>query len=141
MKKLFALIGLAALTITTNVSCSKAKIEQKVEDMAIKLMTDGTWIVTKFIEAQNDITSDFAGWECQFYSNLTSEARKGTQKVAGTWNATTVTQTITSQFPAGSPVPLEKINGTWKIVKANYTFAEFSQTRSGIEYRMELTKK
>lgn len=141
MKKLFALIGLAALTITTNVSCSKAKIEQKVEDMAIKLMTDGTWIVTKFIEAQNDITSDFAGWECQFNSNLTSEARKGTQKVAGTWNASTVTQTITSQFPAGSPVPLEKINGTWKIVKANYTSAEFSQTRSGIEYRMELTKK
>lgn len=141
MKKLFVAIGMAALTLTTIVSCSKAKIEEKVEDLAIKIMTDGTWIVTKFTEGQSDITSDFAGWECQYFSNLTSEARKSTQKVAGTWNASTATQTITGQFPAGSPVPLEKTNGTWKIVKANYTFAEFSQTKSGIDYKMELTKK
>ncbi len=59
----------------------KGEIEEKVEDMAIKIMTDDTWIVSKFIEGQSDITSDFAGWECQYYSNLTSEARKGTQKV------------------------------------------------------------
>lgn len=141
MKKLFVAIVVAALTVTTIASCSKAKVEQKVEDLAIKLMTDGTWIVTKFMEGQNDITTDFAGWECQFYSNLTAEARKGTQKVAGTWNASTSAQTITGQFPAGSPAPLEKINGTWKIIKTNYTFAKFLQTKAGVDYRMELTKK
>ncbi len=141
MKKLCVAIVVSVLTVTTIVSCSKAKVEQKVEDLAIKLMTDGTWIVTKFLEGPNDITTDFAGWECQFYSNLKAEARKGTQKVAGTWNSSTSAQTITGQFPAGSPVPLEKINGTWKIIKANYTVGEFSQTKSGMDYRMELTKK
>lgn len=141
MKKLLLAITLTVLTITTIVSCSKAKIEQKVEDLAIKIMTDGTWIVTNFTEGQNDITGDFAGWECQYYSNLTCEARKGTQKVAGTWNANTAAQTIMGQFPANSPAPLEKLNGTWKIVKANYTLAQFTQTRSGVDYKMELTKK
>jgi hypothetical protein len=141
MKKLLFAITLTVLSITTIVSCTKAKLEQKAEDFVIKIMTDGTWIVTNFAEGQNNITADFAGWEYQYYSNLTCEARKGTQKVAGTWNASTADQTITGQFPAGSPAPLEKLNGTWKIVKVDYTFAQFTQTKSGVDYKMELTKK
>ncbi len=111
MKKICVAIVVLVLTVTTIVSCSKAKVEQKVGDLAINLVTDGTWIVTKFQGGSNDITTDFAGWKCQFYSNFTAEARKGTQKVAGTWNASTSAQTITGQVHAGSPVPLEKING------------------------------
>jgi hypothetical protein len=99
------------LNCNTIVCCSKAKVEQKVEDLAIKLMTDGTWIVTNFREAQTISQQILPGWECQFYSNFTAEARKGTQKVAGTWNASTSAQTITGQVHAGSPVPLEEING------------------------------
>jgi hypothetical protein len=141
MNKLFTTIAIAALTITTVVSCSKEKTQQKIEDLAIQIMTSGTWIVTKFMEGPVETTSQFAGWECQFYSNLSCEAIKAGNRVAGTWNASTAAQTITGQFPAGSPAPLEKINGTWKVVKSNFTYGEFTQTKAGVDYRMELTKK
>lgn len=131
---------MAILTLTAASSCSKEELQQKVEDIALKVMTDGTWIVTKFMEGPNDITTNFSGWECQFYPDLTCEVRKGTQKVAGTWSPNTPAQTISAMVPVGS-TPIDKVNGTWKIVKSNYTFGEFTQTKTGLDYRMELTKK
>lgn len=141
MKKNFYIIAaIALLTVGTVTSCSKEQVQQKVEDLATKIMTDGTWIVTKFVQGGTDITTDFSGWECQFYSNSTCEGRKGTTKIAGTWSASTSSQTITGMFPVGS-TPIDKVNGTWKIVRSNYTFGEFSQTKNGMAYTMELTKK
>ena len=140
MKKICVAIVVWILSVTTIVCCSKAKVEQKVEDLAIK-WTDDTWIVTKFQGDPDVITTDFARVGMSVLLKFYRWGKKRYSKVAGTWNASTSAQTITSQVHAGSPVPLEKINGIWKIVKTNYTFAEFLQTKNGTDYRMELTKK
>lgn len=140
MKKGITIIAMALCLITANTSCSKEKIQEKALDLAMQIMTTGVWIVTNYEEGSVTATSQFSGWECQFYSDGKCEARNGTTKVAGTWSASTSSQTITGQFPAGSN-PLNKINGTWKIVKSNTTVGEFTQDKSGTTLKMTLTKK
>ena len=103
-------------------------------------MTDGLWIITKYTEGNNNITSAFTGWECKFNTDKTAVATKGTASITGLWSASITHKTITSHFPPGSGI-LEKINGTWKTVKNNSTYGEFTQTINGTECFLELTKK
>lgn len=139
MKKLIAFLFVTVVAFSLQ-SCSKEQIQQKEQDIAVSIMTSGSWIITKFSEGPNDITASFSAWECRFYTDKTCEAINGSTKVAGTWNASTSSKTITGQFPAGSD-PLPKINGTWSIVRTTAAFGEFTQTKNGIDYSMELTKK
>ena len=121
-------------------SCSKEKLEQTAVEAGLAIMTDGSWIITKYSEGTNNITTTFSGWECKFNTDKTAVASKGASIVSGTWSASITNKTISSQFPAGSGV-LDKLNGTWKIVKNNTTYAEFTQAINGVECTMELTKK
>ena len=139
MIRKLAIVSVAALVVTFFSACSKEQVQQKVEDMALSIMTEGDWIITQFSEGPTGITSSFKGWQCHFNRDKTCVAVNGTNRVAGTWDVSTPNQTITGLFPAGSN-PLDKINGTWKIVRTNSSFGEFIQIKNGIEYKMELTK-
>lgn len=139
MKKLWA-IGIAVLTVVTISSCIKKQVEQKVEDLVVQVIVDGTWLLTKYVEGTNDMTSTFARWECKFYADRTCDATNGTTKYKGHWDGSAATQSFTVSFDPGTE-PLTKLNGTWKIVKSNFTFGQFKQTKNGLDYQLEITKK
>ena len=135
----FLVLCLLALVTTGTPSCKKA-IEQQYEDIVKKLMTDGSWTVTRFTENGVDITPSFNAWICKFYDNNTMTATQGSTVQSGTWQSNFSAQTITAQFAGTVGDPLQKINGTWNITSTSATKGGFSQTKSGVPYTMELTK-
>jgi hypothetical protein len=137
MKK-FIIFAVVAICLST-ISC-KRKIEEKVEDLIVTVMTDGEWEVSKYMEGSLDKTSTFLGWTCKFNSNRTCQARKGTTVVNGMWDGSTSNYTITGNFPVGSD-PLDQMNGTWRVKKSNFTTGEFEQIKAGVLHQMVLTKK
>jgi hypothetical protein len=115
-------------------------VEQQYQDLLKKLMTDGSWVITKFTENGVDITTSFNAWVCKFHDNNTMTATQGTTVKSGTWQSDLSAQTIGAQFDAGVGDPLQKINGTWNITSTSATVGKFAQTKGGISYTMELTK-
>lgn len=139
MKNQFILIFAFCSSLILS-GCSKEQIQEKTEDLAITIMTNGSWLVTKFTENNSDITNAFVGWECKFNKDKTCIASKGSESIGGTWDASVASKTISGNFPEGAE-PLSKVNGTWTIVRTISTFGEFSQIKNGVTYKMELTKK
>jgi hypothetical protein len=128
-----------AFVVSGGTSCKKA-VEQQYQDLLKKLMTDGSWVITKFTENGVDITTSFNAWVCKFHDNNTMTATQGTTVKSGTWQSDLSAQTIGAQFDAGVGDPLQKINGTWNITSTSATVGKFAQTKGGISYTMELTK-
>lgn len=135
----FLMLCLLAFSITGAPSCKKA-VEQQYEDIVKKLMTDGSWTITKFTENGNDITSSFNAWICKFYDNNTLTATQGSTIQGGVWQSNVSSQSFSAQFSANVGDPLQKINGTWSIVSTSATKGGFAQTKNGVAYTMELTK-
>jgi hypothetical protein len=133
------ILTLMSLFMFTSMSCKKA-IEEQYDDVLKKLITDGSWVITKFTEGGTDITGSFGGWICKFYDNNTLTATQATNVQGGVWQSNTASQTITAQFYASVTAPLDKINGTWTITSTSATVGKFSQTKAGVAYTMELTK-
>lgn len=136
-------VCIAAFLLFGSVSCKKA-VEEQYDDILKKLMSDGSWVITKFTENSTDITSSFGGWVCKFHDNNTMTATQGTGASAvvqsGEWQSNITAQTITAQFAPSVGFPLSKINGTWNITSTSATVGKFAQTKGGIPYTMELTK-
>jgi hypothetical protein len=139
--KLRSLLGICmlGLVLTGSVSCKKA-VEEQYNDIIKKLMTDGTWFVTGFTENGTTITSSFNGWVFKFNDNNTVTATKVASVQSGTWQSNVTSQTIAAQFAATVGDPLVKLNGTWNITTSTATVGNFTQTKSGVPYTMELTK-
>jgi len=94
-------------------SCKKY-VQQQEQNALVNLITNGKWIVTRYIEDTTNITSSFSGYVFQFYSNWTVTGTNGGTVVNGTWSGDFTTKTITSNFPtAGDPVA--KLNAVWTI--------------------------
>lgn len=102
----------------------KKTIDKLKENAVINAMTDGQWVITKFVNNGTVITSDFTAYKFQYYSNYTVDAIKsGVVEKTGTWNGDANTLTITADFPnAGAPLTL--INGSWHIDNNSWTFVE-----------------
>lgn len=120
-------------------SCKKA-VEQQYDDILKKLMTDGSWVITKFTEGGVDITASFNAWICKFHDDNTMTATQGATVQSGTWQSNITAQTITAAFYSSVGDPLKKINGVWAITSSSATVGKFAQTKSGVAYTMELTK-
>lgn len=135
MKRLFIfLIAVLALS-----GCKKA-IEKIAEDMVIKAMTDGQWIITSFTQNGNDITTDFSGYKFKYYENRTVDAIKNDiLERTGTWNGDAATMTTSANF-TGAPNPIALINGSWKITNSTWTTVEANQT-NGTEVKTLKLKK
>lgn len=135
MKRLFIfLIAVLALS-----GCKKA-IEKIAEDMVIKAMTDGQWIITSFTQNGNDITADFSGYKFKYYENRTVDAIKNDiLERTGTWNGDAATMTTSANF-TGAPNPIALINGSWKITNSTWTTVEANQT-NGTEVKTLKLKK
>lgn len=132
-------VCMISLVLIGSLSCKKA-VEEQYNDIIKKLMTDGSWVITKFTENGTYITSSFNGWVYKFNDNNTITATQGATIQSGTWQSDVSTQTITAQFANAVGDPLVKLNGTWKIANSTPTVGNFTQTKNSIPYTMELTK-
>jgi len=139
MKKYLTILILAFVAVTSFSGCKKA-IEKKIEEQAIMLMTDGSWLITQFTEGGSDITSQFNGWEFTFKTDFTMTGAKGATTVNGTWSYNYASKTITTY--SASPVsPLEKLNGSWLNTISHQNDGTFTRTAGTVSYLMQITKK
>ena len=110
MKKTIFIICLFSIAF---VSCKKF-IEQQEQNALVDMVTNGVWVVARYIETGNDITPDFAGYTFHFDRNGTVTGTKSGNTTNGTWAGDINTKTIISNFPSAGD-PLQKLNHTWKI--------------------------
>ncbi len=136
MKKLFTLFTVLILFS----GCKKA-VENIAEDLVIKAMTDGQWVITSFTQNGTDITSSFSGYKFQYYSNRTVDAIKnGVTERTGNWDGNATNMTTWANFP-GAPNPISLINGTWNITRNSWTYVEASQTNGTEVKTLRLDKQ
>ena len=112
MKRILLYI-LVAVCLVGNSSCKKA-IDKEKENIVLNLMTSGRWYLEKITEQGFDITSDYAGYEFQFYKNNTLDAIKNNVVQSVNWSGTLSSLTFTSNFP-GAGDPLDRLNHLWTI--------------------------
>jgi hypothetical protein len=136
MKKLFPVLCIIILLA----GCKKA-IENKQEDLIIKAMTDGQWVVSSFVQNGTDITSNFTNYKFQYYGNKTVDAIKsGVVEKTGTWDGEASTMTTWANF-IDAVTPLSLINGSWHIVNNSWTFVVATQTTGSETKTMRLDKQ
>ena len=136
MKKITAYIFICVLLA----GCKKA-IENAQEDLIVKAMTDGQWVITSFTHNGANITSDFSAYKFQYYSNKTVDAiLNGVKERSGNWDGNASAMTTWADFP-GSPNPISLINGTWNITKSGWTYVEATQTNGTEVKTLRLDKQ
>ena len=103
-------------------------------------MTNGQWSITNFTLNGTNITSDFAGYKFQYYSNKTVDAIKnGTVEKTGNWDGNASTMTTSANFPSAFN-PLRLIYGTWSITNNSWTYVVATQTVGSDVKNMRLDK-
>jgi hypothetical protein len=120
-------------------SCKKA-IDKKKQDLVITAMTDGRWYVQEYLAGSTNVTSEFEGYEFQFYSNGTVDGIKTAATTPGTWSGDANNFTITSNFP-GSSQPLSRLNGIWKITENDWVYVHAYLVNGSETYYLKLHKK
>ena len=65
----------------------KKKIEDIQQDLVVKAMTYGQWVITSFTQNSNNITSAFTPYKFKYYSNKTVDAiNNGKVEKTGSWD-------------------------------------------------------
>lgn len=117
-----------AFSLLLLLSGCKKTIENAQEDLVIRAMTDGEWVINGFTVQGNNITADFSGYKFKYYSNRTVDAIKnGAVEKTGTWEGNASTMIISANFPAAIH-PLNLINGSWLVTRNGWTYVEATQT-------------
>ena len=130
MGKLIAIISFFLLF-----SGCKKTIDKIKENAVISAMTDGQWVIKKFIRNGTNITPDFAAYKFQFHSNKTVDAiNNSTVEKTGSWDGDANTMTITAEF-SNVVLPLILINGSWHIDNNSWTYVAAFQN-SGTETKI-----
>jgi len=120
-------------------SCKKA-IEEKKKDIVVEAMTDGRWFVKEYKAAGIYVTSEFNGYEFQFYENGKVEAILNTNITNGTWTGDVNALTITSNF-GGAPQPVSRLNGVWKLIDNSWTYVKAYYVNGADTNFLDLQKK
>ncbi len=138
MKKMYSLLLLISLGF---IQCKKT-IENIQEDLVTKAMTDGQWVITKFIYNGTTITADFNGYHFKYYDNpkKVDAVKNGTLELTGNWGGNSADMTTWANF-TGSAYPLNLINGTWNITRNSWTYVEATQNSGSETKTMRLDKQ
>jgi hypothetical protein len=121
-------------------SCKKAA-EKLQEDAVLQAMTQGKWLVTKYLKGAEDITDQFNSYSFQFYSNRTVDAIKNNiVEKSGNWDASSENKSIMANF-VNSQNPLPFLNGTWTITKVSWNYVEASMMVNSEERSLRLDKE
>ncbi len=141
MNKLFTpqhFLILLVISITI-AHCSKKKEEIKT-NIVIEAMTSGKWVVQTFSENNETVTSEFTGYEFQFFKDGSVKAFKGSFEAAGTWLGDATALTISSRF-LNTNDTLMRLNDTWKILKNSFTYVEARPTNTNRTAFLKLVKQ
>ena len=131
---------LAVIFLISLAGCKKT-IETRQEDLVIKAMTDGQWIITNFTLNSAPVTSDFVNYRFKYYSNKTVDAiNNGSVEKTGNWDGNASAMTTWASFTSPS-YPLTLINGTWNITNNGWTYVVASQTNGTQIKSMRLDKQ
>ena len=129
------------MTLVLALTGCKKIIEQQKENFVLSVMTEGQWIVTKFVEADDTITEQFSPYIFQFNRDYTVDAiRDNAIENKGSWQGDPETMNIIASFPDPGET-LGRINGTWHIEKNSLSYVVASQSDNGIEKTLRLDKK
>jgi hypothetical protein len=133
------IIAIAALFQT---GCKKA-VENVQEDLMVKLITDNTWVITKYQEGTENKTTDYSNYYFQFYKDWTVDAiNNGTFEAKGKWLGSQEKQSITSEFSSVG-APLNKLTGEWIVTNTKSKPWRVYSHRfvNGIEYFLDLQER
>jgi hypothetical protein len=120
---------------------AKKLLKSKQEDLVLKAMTDGQWVITSFTHNGANITSDFSSYKFKYYSNKTVDAiNNGTVEKTGSWDGNASTLTISANF-TNAVYPLTLINGGWHIDNNSWTFVVASQNAGSETKSLRLDKQ
>lgn len=127
IKKVLLLSAAAGMILAF--SCKKANQKQE-ENIIIDAVTAGRWYVELYTQDSTDITTNFSGYEFQFYKNGNVDGIAGTVTKTGTWSTDISNYTITAKFPANAGDTLKLLNYTWKITDSYSNYVEAKTTTS-----------
>jgi len=140
MKKII----LIAITFILLTGCKKfiqKTQEQIAEDLIVKAMTEGQWLVIGYKD-DTDYTSEFTTYSFQFKKDKSVDAIKNSATEAtGTWNGDGYKQEITADYPGSAAATLQRLDGVWKIVASTWTSVKATQTINGKLTTLDLIKK
>ena len=120
-------------------ACKKA-IDKKKQDLVIAAMTSGRWYVQDYVAGTTNVTSEFDGYEFQFYADGKVDGIKSSSTTSGTWVGDADNFTITSQFP-GAGQPISRLNGTWKITENDWEYVHAYYVNGSTTNYLKLHKK
>ncbi|RYY39612.1 MAG: hypothetical protein EOO08_09925 [Chitinophagaceae bacterium] len=121
-------------------SCKKF-IENKQEQAAVQIITNGRWKINSFTTGAASQTALFAPYLFQFNTNATVDAYNGaTLEMSGGWTYDIPARTVTGNFPTSSE-PLSLINATWRITDSGETYVDAECTVNGEIRRMHMDKQ
>ncbi|MBV4357026.1 hypothetical protein [Pinibacter aurantiacus] len=118
------LLILLLTPLLISISCKKA-IDRKKEQIVIAAVTNGRWVVTQFSNNGTDITTNFAGYEFQFYESGSVDAYWLMNKNTGTWSGDINALTITAHFQPANDT-LQQLNEIWKITDSDWDYVRAS---------------
>jgi hypothetical protein len=133
------LLPLLAIVLLCTASCKKL-IEEKKEDMMMKIIQSGEWYVEQYVENGTNVTSEFLNYKFRFTDDLVVKGILGTDTTKGTWEGSINAETITSYFNSDAPSPLPKLNGVWDIM-GGYTDYVKAQRLTGAGLNTLLLRK
>ncbi|MBC7905024.1 MAG: hypothetical protein H7Y27_16470 [Gemmatimonadaceae bacterium] len=131
---------LLLILVLAGFSCKKA-IEKQKTNIIIEAMTNGRWYVELYKDNGTDVTSNFSGYEFQFYENSTVDGIAGAVTKKGTWNADINNYTIVASFPQTFGQPLTMLNYTWKITDSYLDYVEANTVTGSGTNILHLRKK
>lgn len=137
MKKVLPILIL--LFIVSFFSCKKI-IQRQEQNEALNIMTNGQWLVSKYLQDSVDITSTLSAYVFQFKSDGTVTGTNGTITVTGTWTTDIPSRTITSNFPANSGA-VNELDATWKITDSSTDYVVAFSTINSNTNNLKLVKK
>ncbi|TCZ68648.1 hypothetical protein [Flaviaesturariibacter aridisoli] len=138
MTRLTALLFLPALLALG--SCKKY-IEDKQEEAAVEIITNGRWKISSFSTGSTDQLALFNNYLFQFNANSTVDAfYNGTMQLSGGWTYDIPARTVTGNFPTSSD-PLALINGTWTVTNSTQTTVDAERSVNGETRRMHMDKQ
>jgi hypothetical protein len=136
MKRLILACSLLLLVA----GCKKTIVNAQ-EDLVVRAMTDGQWVITSFTVNGTSITPDFSPYKFKYYSNKTVDAiNNGSVEKTGTWDGNTTTMIISANFNSAI-YPLTKINGSWLITRNSWIYVEATQTDGSEVKTLRLDKQ
>lgn len=138
MKKHLPVFILLLLGFST-LSCKKA-IEEKKQDLVMKAITDGIWVVEQYFEGTNNISNDFLNYDFKFNTDGSVTGTKAGNTTTGTWAGNISNYSITSNFPAAAD-PVLKLNGIWKLTDSYWDYVEAEMTTPAGKNILHLRKK